>query len=112
MFAGRPRYLLEVLSECGGPIQSSFGMRAETNALSEWRFDTLIFGGPLDPVPGSAACGRLGTPINEALSAGRGAVDRRLYAGRGGDTQRKICDDALAVGRRVAVSLPTSHGSE
>ena len=55
MCAGRPRYLLEVLSECGGPIQSSFGMRAETNALSEWRFDTLIFGGPLDPVPGSPA---------------------------------------------------------
>jgi len=25
MFAGRPRYLLEVLSECGGPIQARLG---------------------------------------------------------------------------------------
>jgi transcriptional regulator GlxA family with amidase domain len=48
--AGEPLYELEVLSEHGGPVPSSCGMRSDTKAFGDPAFDTLIVGGALSNV--------------------------------------------------------------
>jgi transcriptional regulator GlxA family with amidase domain len=42
--AGETLYDLHVLSESGGPLQSSFGMEVATDALGVGQFDTLLVG--------------------------------------------------------------------
>src|ERR1700686_5704146 len=52
--AGETLYDIQVLSEQGGPVQSSLGMPIETRAFSRPMFDTLVVGGLIDvkpPVP-------------------------------------------------------------
>jgi transcriptional regulator GlxA family with amidase domain len=51
--AGETLYDLEVISESGGPVASSFGMSIDTEAFSEPNFDTLIVGGLLEVEPSS-----------------------------------------------------------
>lgn len=43
--AGEPLYDIQVLSEHGGQVASSFGMPVETTAFGDTAFDTLIIGG-------------------------------------------------------------------
>ncbi|MDB6087412.1 MAG: AraC family transcriptional regulator [Gammaproteobacteria bacterium] len=43
--SGKPLYDVRLLSESGGPIQMSMGVRIETEAFDEPDFDTLIVGG-------------------------------------------------------------------
>jgi transcriptional regulator GlxA family with amidase domain len=45
--AGESLYDMDVISESGGPVASSFGMSIDTEAFSEPNFDTLIVGGLL-----------------------------------------------------------------
>jgi transcriptional regulator GlxA family with amidase domain len=42
---GKPFYEVRVLSETGGPIQTSFGVMVDTQRFGRATFDTLIFGG-------------------------------------------------------------------
>jgi transcriptional regulator GlxA family with amidase domain len=42
---GKPFYEVKVLSETGGPIQTSFGVTIDTQRFGRGTFDTLIFGG-------------------------------------------------------------------
>jgi transcriptional regulator GlxA family with amidase domain len=51
--AGKPLYEIEVLSEHGGPVPSSCGMRSDTKAFGDPAFDTLIVGGALANVTAS-----------------------------------------------------------
>ncbi len=47
--AGEARYDVRVLSEDGGTVPSSMGIPVETRRLDRQSFDTVIFGGPLEP---------------------------------------------------------------
>jgi len=51
--AGETLYQVEVLSESGGPVSNSLGMRMETGAIAEPACDTLVVTGTLDPEPSS-----------------------------------------------------------
>jgi transcriptional regulator GlxA family with amidase domain len=42
---GKPFYDVRLVSETGGPIQTSFGVTVETQRFARATFDTLIFGG-------------------------------------------------------------------
>ena len=52
---GGPAYALEMLSEHGGPVTSSSGVRVETQAFGDPRFDTVLVTGALDIAPASPA---------------------------------------------------------
>ena len=52
--AGEKLYDIHLLSEKGGPLPSSLGMKIDTEALPEEAFDTLLVGGLLVPAPSSA----------------------------------------------------------
>lgn len=52
--AGEKLYDIHLLSEEGGPLPSSLGMRIDTEALPDEAFDTLLVGGLLVPAPSSA----------------------------------------------------------
>lgn len=58
MSVGEPIYDVRVMSESGGAVGSSLGMRVETSPLAAAGFDTLIVGagiGPADATPGLVA---------------------------------------------------------
>jgi len=42
--AGKPFYELQILSETGGPVRTSWGITVETQAFGEPDFDTLLIG--------------------------------------------------------------------
>ena len=50
---GGPFYDLHFLSESGGPVSTSAGMRLETEILTNKPFDTLVVGGATEPSPSS-----------------------------------------------------------
>jgi transcriptional regulator GlxA family with amidase domain len=52
--AQAPLYRVSAVSEDGGGVASSLGMRIETRPFGRALFDTLIVGGQLDPVPSGA----------------------------------------------------------
>ena len=52
---GGPAYAIEILSEHGGPVTSSSGVRVETLPFGDPRFDTLLVTGALDIAPASPA---------------------------------------------------------
>jgi transcriptional regulator GlxA family with amidase domain len=52
---GGPAYAIELLSEHGGPVTSSSGVRVETQAFGDPRFDTVLVTGALDIAPASPA---------------------------------------------------------
>jgi transcriptional regulator GlxA family with amidase domain len=49
--AGQKLYDIHLLSQQGGPLPSSLGVKIETSAFTSAAFDTLIVGGLLSPVP-------------------------------------------------------------
>ena len=49
--AGETLYDIEVLSEPGGPIANSLGIRMETRPIGEGPYDTLVVTGALEPEP-------------------------------------------------------------
>jgi transcriptional regulator GlxA family with amidase domain len=49
--AGKALYDIHLLSEAGGPLPTSLGMRIDTERWTGEAFDTLIVGGLLNPVP-------------------------------------------------------------
>ncbi len=49
--AGEKLYDIHLLSEPGGPLPSSLGVKIDTSAFTSAAFDTLIVGGLLSPVP-------------------------------------------------------------
>lgn len=53
--AGKKRYAVTVLSDTGGAVASSLGMRFETRAFGRAAYDTLVIGGQLEPRASSAA---------------------------------------------------------
>ncbi|HMA48600.1 MAG TPA: GlxA family transcriptional regulator [Magnetospirillaceae bacterium] len=53
--AGETLYQIEVLSETGGPVSNSLGMRMDTNPISGLAYDTLVVTGALEPAPSSPA---------------------------------------------------------
>src|SRR5687768_3426369 len=58
MYVGEPRYEICVMSESGGVVGSSLGMRLETRPFETIGLDTLIVGagiGPADATPGLIA---------------------------------------------------------
>jgi transcriptional regulator GlxA family with amidase domain len=52
---GGPVYTIEMLSEHGGPVASSSGVRVDTLPFGDLRFDTLLVTGTLDILPASPA---------------------------------------------------------
>jgi transcriptional regulator GlxA family with amidase domain len=129
--AGEARYRLEVLSEHGGPIHSSFGTPIETQALLNPAFDTLIFAGSLKPASGSDAVVEIARQAERrcrriaALSAGAftfaeaGILDARRATTHwqlAGELQRrypriKVEDDCVyVVDGRVWTSAGMSAG--
>jgi transcriptional regulator GlxA family with amidase domain len=50
-----PRYDVRLLSESGGRVRSSLGTTVETEPFGSRRFDTVIVGGSISPVAGTAA---------------------------------------------------------
>ena len=53
--AGETLYRIDVLSENGGPVSNSLGIRMETSAFAEPAYDTLVVTGALEPLPSSPA---------------------------------------------------------
>ena len=53
--AGETLYQIEVLSETGGPVSNSLGMRMDTNPITDLAYDTLVVTGALEPEPSSPA---------------------------------------------------------
>jgi len=51
--AGEALYDIVILSETGGPVSNSLGIRMDTVPLGEPDFDTLVVTGALDPEPAS-----------------------------------------------------------
>jgi len=66
--AGDGLYDIHLLSEDGGPLPSSLGMKIDTEAFRKEPFDTLLVGGLLVPAPSSA---RLIEFARDALSGSR-----------------------------------------
>ena len=58
LLPGGPRYSVSLLSESGGRVRSSLGTTVETAPFGARRFDTVIVGGSISPVTGSAALGK------------------------------------------------------
>jgi transcriptional regulator GlxA family with amidase domain len=48
--ASEPHYEIRLISECGGPVQSSLGYSVMTDSFDEGSFDTVIIGGVIDGV--------------------------------------------------------------
>lgn len=53
--AGGPYYDLHFVSEQGGPVKTSAGMRIETEPFTDKPFDTLVVGGATVPMPSTPA---------------------------------------------------------
>jgi transcriptional regulator GlxA family with amidase domain len=66
--AGETLYQIEVLSETGGPVSNSLGMRMDTRAIDEPAYDTLVVTGTLEPEPSSSA---VLTYVRDALKSCR-----------------------------------------
>jgi transcriptional regulator GlxA family with amidase domain len=68
MAAGEPVYEIGLVSEQGGMVTSSSGVRVETEAFGDPAFDTIMVAGQMEVRPASAG---LLAYLNEALPASR-----------------------------------------
>ena len=108
--AGKPFYELQILSENGGPVRTSWGITIDTEAFGDPDFDTLLIGA--------------GTEIEEATPKllefiARGAtVSRRVgsplhwcvHPCAGRDSRRSARDDSLGIRTRAASSVSAGEG--
>ena len=104
---GEEIYDVHFLSERGGSIPTSIGMRVETEPFGNIPLDTLIVAGVglIEPTPA-----RLCAASSRAMPTRRGHLHRRLRAGRGGPARRTACDHPLASRARTAGKIPEGEG--
>src|ERR1700743_2268833 len=55
MVSGEPPYELRFVSETGGSVKTSSGMKIESEAFSDMPFDTLVVGGATFPAASTPA---------------------------------------------------------